>query len=309
MTTRQTALYAGVFAALLATLPSAHAWGPVGHRAVGGVADRLLNDAAKAQVAALLANDLDKSGQPSGRTTLEAVSTWADEIRSTSENKPLRHYDDIPACGAVPSTPTWCDAAHGECASQQIEQQKAVLADPSQSALARNEALKWLVHLVGDIHQPLHAATNVYVDGTTDDQGNATDRGGNDVPVALSGAKTRGARELHGVWDNDLVNLAFGRPVSNRTGLSASVLTRLASAAAKLPPTSLNGSALDWAKQSNQLARKVAYKFDEFACYEPVNDTVTLSAAYIGKAKQLIPNQIELAGARLANLLNSVLGH
>ena len=139
-----------VFGALVAS-PLANAFGPVGHRAVGGVADRLLNDKAKAQVAILLANDLNKDGDASGRKTLEEVATWANEIRSTSANRPNRHFDDIPSCGAVPATPDWCPA-DGECATHQIDQLKGVLGDPSRSDLERNEARKWIVHLVGDLH-------------------------------------------------------------------------------------------------------------------------------------------------------------
>ena len=166
-----------VFGALVAS-PLANAFGPVGHRAVGGVADRLLNDKAKAQVAILLANDLNKDGDASGRKTLEEVATWANEIRSTSANRPNRHFDDIPSCGAVPATPDWCPA-DGECATHQIDQLKGVLGDPSRSDLERNEARKWIVHLVGDLHQPLHAATNAYKGGVKDRKGNPTDRGGN----------------------------------------------------------------------------------------------------------------------------------
>lgn len=295
----------GLFAALLAAVAvSAQAWGPVGHRAVGGIADRLLDERARAQVALLLADDRDKQGNPSGRTTLAEVSTWADEIRRTPADRPFRHFDDIPACGSVPATPTWCPA-DGECASQQIPQLLDVLRDSSRHVRERNEALKWIVHLVGDIHQPLHAASNIYAAGVLDEAGHATDRGGNDITVALAGIKTRGKRELHGVWDNDLVNLSLGLRVTERAGPTNAMIDRLAQEARAIPPSRLSGSALDWAMESNALARKVAYNFGGFACHQPVNGIVVLDRSYIETATQLIPKQLELAGARLAALLNA----
>jgi hypothetical protein len=110
------------------------------------------------------------------------------------------------------------------------------------------------------------------------------------------------------VWDNDLVNLSFGRAVTNRTGLPPAALDKLAQAAQQVPATAQGGAALDWAKESNALARSVAYNFDGFACFEPVSDIVVLDQTYIQTAKTLIPKQIASAGARLARLLNAALG-
>jgi len=298
----------GLLAGLLVAMAAiAQAWGPVGHRAVGGIADRLLDEQARAQVALLLADDRDKQGNPSGRTTLAEVSTWADEIRRTPADRPFRHFDDVPACGSVPATATWCPA-DGECASQQIPQLLGILRDSTRPVRERNEALKWIVHLVGDIHQPLHAASNIYAAGVLDEEGHATDRGGNDVTVALAGVKTRGKRELHGVWDNELVNLSLGLRVTERAGPAKAMIDRLAQEARAIPPSRLSGSALKWTLESNALARKYAYNFAGFACNEPVNGIVVLDRSYIETATQLIPRQLELAGARLAALLNANLG-
>ena len=85
-------------------------------------------------------------------------------------------------CGAV-SPAQICPG--GNCASVQLERQLTILADRSQATKTRNKALKWIVHLVGDIHQPLHAADNA-------------DRGGNSVLV-------RGAANLHAAWDVAIV--------------------------------------------------------------------------------------------------------
>src|SRR4029077_17852416 len=132
-----------LLAALVLALPSlASAWAPQGHRAVGAIADQLLTPRARAAVAQLLEDDRDQFGAPSGRTTLEAVSVWADEIRGTSASHGPWHYDDVPVCG-VPDKPRYCP--DGQCASEQIKRLTRMLADAHTAVRERNEALKWLV--------------------------------------------------------------------------------------------------------------------------------------------------------------------
>jgi hypothetical protein len=107
--------------------PPALAWGPQGHRTVGALADRLLTPEARSVVAQLLAADLDRFGNPSGRTTLEAVSVWADEIRGTAADEPRWHYDDAPVCGNAQRA-EYCRG--GQCNSAQLERLIRVLAEP-----------------------------------------------------------------------------------------------------------------------------------------------------------------------------------
>lgn len=290
--------FLAAFFVAVVTTPS-FAWGPVGHAAVGGIADRLLMAGAREQVAALLAHDLDKDGKTSGRTELEQVASWADEVRKTCADRPTWHYDDLPACGTVPVVPTWCDSG---CATKAIADQEAILTDTSKTERQRNEALKWIVHLVGDLHQPLHAADNVYKDGVVDAEGSHDDRGGNDVPVVLTGYAAK--EELHGIWDTDLVHLAFGHSKTDNTHLTSDQLDQQAAIASQLDPARLDKTPAQWAKESNALARTVAYSYKGFACGKPLDTTVTLTKAYQTKAEKLIPTQIELSGARLAALLN-----
>ena len=77
------------------------AWSPQGHRTVGAIADRLLTPQAHAVVTQLLSGDLDKFGNLSGRTNLEAVSVWPDELYGTAAAQATWHYDDVPVCGSV----------------------------------------------------------------------------------------------------------------------------------------------------------------------------------------------------------------
>ena len=274
---------------ILAHAPLALAWGPQGHRTVGAIADRLLTPRARAVVLRLLADDRDKFGNASGRTTLEEVSVWSDEIYGTAAAHPHWHYDNAPVCGPVVIAAVCPD---GDCASEQLKRLISVMADPQAAPRARNEALKWVVHLVGDLHQPLHAADN-------------GDRGGNAVQVALAGLRTRGRESLHRAWDNDFVKLAL--QARNRQQPPADVDT-LASAAQTLLGEAGEGNPDSWASESNNLARNVAYRYPGFACRAPPPTIVVLDQAYVTSAAALVRERLLLAGARLANLLNRRLG-
>ena len=272
---------------IVVCVPAAFAWGPQGHRTVGAIADRLLTPEAHATVAALLAADLDKFGRPSGRTTLESVAIWADEVRGTPADEPRWHYDDVPVCGPAPRE-SYCPG--GQCNSAQLERLMRVLGDPHAVPLARNEALKWVVHLVGDIHQPLHAADN-------------GDHGGNLVMVALAGVRTRGRLTLHGAWDGEFVQLALGTRGHQQPPRD---IDHLADEARELTLEAGQGTPAEWARQSNNLARNVAYQYPGFACGAVPRDVVVLDAAYQQEAAAIVRERLLVAGGRLANLLNEV---
>jgi hypothetical protein len=267
---------------------SAVAFGPQGHRTAGAIADRLLSPKARAAVEQLLADDRDKFGRLSHRTTLEAVSTWADEIRGTAASRPQWHYDNAPACGSTPKA-RYCP--DGQCNSEELRRLTAVLGDARASAGERNEALKWIVHLVADIHQPLHAADN-------------SDHGGNDVSVALAGVRTRGRASLHGVWDNELVQLALKTRSRQKPPADIEALTQQAE---HLLQHSGQGEPAAWAGESHRLALDVAYHYPEFACGEVPPRIVVLSPEYQRVAIPVVRDRVLLAGARLAGLLNRVL--
>jgi len=269
-------------------LGEAQAWGPQGHRTVGAIADRLLTPAAHEAVAELLAADLDKFGNPSGRTTLESVSVWADEIRGTSLDEPRWHYDDAPLCGSA-SRESYCP--DGQCNSAQLERLVGVLADRQAAPRERNAALKWIVHLVGDLHQPLHAADN-------------GDLGGNRVAVALEGVRTRGRENLHRAWDGELVALALHARGRQQPPADIDALAR---EARSLVAEAGQGTPASWASQSNNLARNVAYRYPGFACGSVPQGIVVLDREYQREAEEIVRERLLLAGGRLANLLNDLL--
>ena len=277
------------FAVILVLIaPAVLAWGPQGHRTIGAIADRLLTPGAHAAVLRLLEDDRDKFGEPSGRTTLESVSEWADELHGTEAARPSWHYDDVPICGSEEKA-RYCP--DGQCNTEQLKRLIGVLGDTRAAARERNEALKWVVHLVGDIHQPLHAADN-------------HDHGGNLVPVALEGMRTRGHENLHRAWDNDLVQLALHAP--NRQQPPRDI-DALAGEAANLEREVGQGTPDSWARESNNLARNVTYHYPGFACNSVPAGIMVLDAAYLADAGVVVRERLLLAGARLANLLNRTL--
>jgi len=285
---RSTPRRAVLAAGLLLAAPAALAWGPQGHRTIGAIADRLLTPAAQTAVLHILENDRDKFDSPSMRTTLEAVSEWADEVRGTPAARPAWHYDDVPICGTRDKT-SYCPG--GQCNTEQLQRLIAVLTEARAPERERDEALKWVVHLVGDIHQPLHAADN-------------GDHGGNLVPVALEGVHTRGRENLHRAWDNDLVQLALH--ARNRQQPPPDI-DAVAAEARDLEQKVGQGTPDSWARESNNLARNVAYHYPAFACDSVPSDTVVLDGTYLEDAELVVRERLLLAGARLAVVLNAAL--
>ena len=281
-----------IWAAVLASYflsSSALAWGPLGHRAVGGVADALLSPVARAEVVRLLADDRDRDGQPSGRTTLAEVSLWADEIRGTPADRPAWHYDNVPACGEVGREATWCPQQ--QCASATIEPLLAQLADVRVPAQQRREALKWISHLVGDLHQPLHAVDFA--------------QGGNQVRVQLAGRSSHTPGSLHFAWDVRLVAAALH--AGHDQAPSEAAMRALIARARALPAALREAPVQQWLAESNRLARQVALNYPGFACGSTPAGTALLPLAYQRGAERVITAQLALAGARLATLLNRAL--
>jgi hypothetical protein len=269
------ALLASLLAALLLGPLPAFAWGEQGHAAVGALAGASLTPAARAQVTALLANDRDAHGRPSGRTTLAEIAGWADEIREVAPPGTYEdwHVRDNPVCGAGMGP-----CRDGRCVDRLLADYIRILGDRSQPQRPRNEALKWVVHLVGDIHQPLHAG------------GNGDENG--DFPVVVESLNDD--TTFHWAWDNELAELAL------RSGpLSGSL------AGATPPPT--DAAAL-WMAESRAVAREHAYgPLPGFACGARPSGIVTLDRAYQEKSVPVIRAQMQKAGLRLAEVLNAIL--
>ena len=281
-----------LFVLIAAYGSSAWGWGVLGHAMTGAIADRLLDAKARAAVAELLSQDLHASGQPSYRTTLADVASWADEIRGGPVSQPTWHYDNLAACGHGTAA-TACPQE--QCSTAQMGERLRILRNAGESRRRRNEALKWIVHLVGDIHQPLHAADN-------------GDSGGNAVKVKLVGLRIdEDPRELvlHHVWDRQFVLLAFNAGFNDEVPADIEVLA--AQGKALLASKGL-GTPASWALESNTLAREVAYNYNGFACERASRRRIALDAQYQRAAASVVRERVLLGGARLAELLNRALG-
>jgi len=284
---------AGYWAFALVLSAPAFAWGPEGHRVVGNIAERYLDARARAQIAELLKNDRLADGSPSGRSTLGEIASWADEIKDFDwgRRRASWHYDDMPLC-ADPEYAKYCRG--GRCASARLESQLRLLGDPGARPRARNEALKWVVHLMGDIHQPLHAA-------------NRSDRGGNTVQVSFLGERDNppyGNLNLHAVWD---VKIA-AKLIADRGGERALVSAPIAESDRRAWE---QGSIEMWIGESHVLARDRVYATLPVAaaCGDKISGVVPLGEAYYAGAAPVVDIQLRKAGVRLARVLNDVLGN
>ena len=254
----------------------AHAWSHKGHATIADIAAANLTTVAHAQIRELLKNDLDANEKPSGRTTLADISSWPDEIRTRASPGTYRgwHSRANPVCSDLLG-----NCKNGHCIDQIIINQTAILKDHTQSPRTRNEALKWVVHLIGDLHMPLHS-------------GNNYDGGGN-IPVRLSSTGSSKARTLHEVWDNELLKYALKRGPIGKIQEARPLTTDA--------PTA-------WMQETRILARQHVYEpLPGFACGSKPEVPITLNKDYLEQSAPIIREQVGKAGARLAQLLNETL--
>lgn len=282
----------GLLIALTLLIPfnvagEARAWGERGHALIADVAYARLTPTARRAVDALLAEDFSASAGCPIRSFQDAA-LWSDCVRQISSyrNQSPWHYDNIPLCGAA-DYDAYC--ANGNCATAAIGRAIRTLSDTSAPARDRQRALARIVHFIGDIHQPLHAANN-------------GDRGGNDVRVAPRWPGANGARSLHAVWDSALVDYALG-PDQQRAEAQVSALAIQHAGDWRL------GNARSWAAESHQIAADVTYGAlpTPMTCNAAPEATITLDPRYAERASPFVRTQLARASVRLAEVLNAAL--
>lgn len=255
--------------ALALHAPGAAAWSGQGHRLVARIADGELTPQAHAGVARLLAGEPDP--------TLSGVASWADDLRKSDPDLGKRsapwHYVNLGEndCSYVPAR----DCPDGDCVVEALKTQAAILADRGLPLPARRQALKFVVHLVGDIHQPMHA-------------GYAHDRGGNDFQLQFDGKGTN----LHALWDSGML---YDRHLDDDAYLEQLLaLPRpAADSGPALPPP---GAA--WA----QAACRIAVTPGVYPARHG------LPGDYVVTWRPLVEAQLRLAGERLAAIIDAALG-
>jgi hypothetical protein len=253
------------------------AWGPEGHQIVADIARSHLTATTKRHARELLGND-----------DLAAISTWADEVRGQRPETFGWHFVDIPMNASGFSEARDCyrpdekhpqaQADHHNCVVDRIEIFERVLANKGESQANRLGALKFLVHFVADVHQPLHAIGEA--------------RGGNDIHVSDFGSPQcgNGLCNLHSAWDTGLIEHARRSEPEYVADLDKLISNRnLQREAAGTPET--------WANESFHLAHQVW-----------LTAGGAVDEAYYRKNIGSLDERLALAGLRLAALLNQALG-
>lgn len=247
------------------------AWGDIGHRIVAELAFRQLDPSAKAEVERLLTAD--------GNDSLPDVASWPDRLRDNPETKelgeatgPLHYMDFVDGkCHYVPAR----QCAGGKCVVGGLEKYVAILGDRHKSNAERAEALKFVVHFVGDVHQPLHA-------------GNRDDKGGNDYQVQFDGKGTN----LHSVWDSKMLYTRDLKWQAYADRLAAEGPVTLPK-----PQAPLDNPYAQWAEESCEIVAKDGFYPDS----HKVDD------AYVARNLPVAETRLREAGKRLADLLNKTL--
>ncbi|HYM12019.1 MAG TPA: S1/P1 nuclease [Bryobacterales bacterium] len=258
---------------LALTLLGAHAlfaWGSVGHKIASQIAEAHLDPQAAAAVRQILGPNRH----------LADIANLADDVRDRRPETEPWHFVDIPL-DATSYDPAR-DCPRGECLIAAIARFQAELAKPGLAPPARFEALYNLVHLVEDLHQPLHCEDN-------------HDRGGNDVAVEFLGK----AGNLHRAWDSGILDWML-RYHPDHWEFLARRLGRISRTEQSMWS---RGTAEEWAMESHGLARDVAYQF-----HRPAAGPVALDMAYVRRAAPVVRRQLAKGGIRLAYLLNQTLG-
>ena len=256
-----------VLALLMVLSGQVMGWGQDGHRIVGRLAQAELSPAAKTEVDRLLADESDRS--------LEGVSTWADEIRDTPDGRRSSRWHWVnlskdPPCTYVPER----DCADGNCVIGAINSQLAILADRQRPLAERRDALKFVVHFVGDAHQPFHA-------------GFADDRGGNTTQLQFD----RRGWNLHALWDSAMVTQAGLSPADYASQLGNA--PSLPADAAVYAPD----QAAAWALEScRAIGDNTLYPSGRF-----------VGRGYLEQHRPLVEQRLRQAGERLAAALNDAL--
>jgi hypothetical protein len=245
------------------------AWGKEGHIIVAAIAQQHLTPAAQQGVQRLLG---------SAHMYDDDIANWADMIRPSRRETAPWHFIDIPISSNALDMSR--DCANRDCVVDKIEDFRQTLMDPAAARSERVDALKFVVHFMGDIHQPLHCEDN-------------GDRGGNNIHVHYAGPN--GKPNLHAVWDSSIIEDAMGErsPTEYAAALDDSITQ------AQIDQWLAQSDPADWATESHKIAQTV---YGEFTI--PSHGTLQLPNEYGAAHKGIVDLQLQRAGIRLAKVLN-----
>ena len=240
-------------------------WGFKGHQAVATIAENHLIPQAKAQITALL-----------GSQSLADVSTWADEVRNEPAFKSTAgwHFVDLPLGLSFEEFSKEVRAQGEDNVYGAMQKARSILTHPKASRSQKIEALKFLVHFVGDAHQPMHVSRK-------------EDKGGNTIQVRFDNQGTN----LHSLWDSKLLD---------HQGLSVVEMSKQFD---KASPEDIQkwqaDQPMQWLWESYQITTRL---------YAEVEKNNTLDEDYYKTHIGIIEQRIEQGGVRLAGVLNDIYG-
>jgi len=304
---------------ILAAVPSAWGWGCKGHEIVALVAEAHLNPRARAMAFKILADGpispaLSRYCKEPSLDPFVDSSTWPDDIRTIRPDASPWHFIDIPRGAPEKDIAKYCSPATS-CITAALATQLAILRDSNATAQARADALRFIIHFVGDIHQPLHDTTN-------------NDRGGNCVPVAFFDHATKETNptfetynpNLHEVWDVEILERSLNgeSPQQAADDLDQKFQAQIRAWQSQSPNFN------SWAWEGHQLAERIVYgqlpvkiaietprpidscADDNHISTRMLNLNENLGSEYQNAAAPVVREQLAKAGARLAALLNSI---
>jgi len=269
---------------------SDYGWGPTGHSLVADIAQLLLNESTQTNVLFYL---------PDVNGSLSAVSSWADHIKSDKSYawSSILHFIDTPDwdCTYVEGRDCIGDGISGRCVDGAIKNYtKRLTMNDTLSFFQLNEALKFLVHFIGDVHQPLHV-------------GFTTDRGGNSIKGHFEGK----SENLHSVWDSGIMDKrlhdSFGNSYNSYLGYMMQQLSTTWRSSiddwsyCSTPEPNLD-CATQWATEAVKLACSYSYVLADGVT--PVPHGFQLGDDYHNRNYPIVEEQLAKGGVRLANVLN-----
>jgi hypothetical protein len=280
-------LHALVAAFALLLLPSpAAAWWDYGHETTAEVAMKLVQPRTRQSILWLLKRQALLQTPTCPARTIEEASVWPDCIKTLGDRFSYQyawHFQDVDICKPFDLK---APCAGGNCVSAQIARAQRMVADRALPTRDRLMALAFLVHFVGDLHQPLHGAEH---DG---------DQGGNKVKASYG---VMPHANLHSVWDGLLADRAISTPPAGAAGLLSGVSPSQRAEIAR-------GTIQDWSRESWEIARTQVYgSLIADPCGTPAPAKVAMDR---DKIEQLIPvlrMQVAKGGIRLARLLDEAL--
>jgi hypothetical protein len=298
---------------------SAFGWGCAGHQMVAMIARAHLTPAISAAVDALLQSGpvdaaVNRFCQDRPADLMVDSATWADDVRISEKNASW-HFVDIPLSvnRSSGSVDEWCPdivppAPGGNwagCITKALDYNVAIVKDTSRSALDRANALRYVIHFAGDLHQPLHDENN-------------NDQGGNCTVMQVFTNPRPG--NLHSLWDSGLIQHALDAKTTTQAAYAADLNSRFGPKYEAMSTAKVDDP-IAWAWSGYSLAASVAYgdlqpsipveKPDAQATCQAERDKVTalhisIDDAYYQKAMPVVDEQLATAGYRLAYLLNSL---